>query len=136
MEKVINGASTAHTARVNAQGNQDIATSVARLPSAAATINATVVKATPGTLYGLDCYNAAAAVRYLKLYNKTSAPVPASDTPFRTIALKPSDRTTVAFPTGLVFSAGIAYALTTLAADTDATALTLADVVGLNLDYQ
>lgn len=136
MEKVIAGAATAHAARVNAQGNQDVATAVARLPSAAASTNATLVKAAAATLYSLDCYNAAAAVRYLKLYNKATAPAPASDTPFRTIALKPADRTVIAFPAGLAFSTGLGFALTVNAADTDATALTAADVVGLNIDYQ
>jgi hypothetical protein len=40
------------------------------------------------------------------------------------------------FPNGgLYFSTGIAYGLTGAAADSDTTALTAGDVVGVNIDY-
>lgn len=109
---------------------------VGRLVSAAGTTNATSVKASAGDLFEVIGYNAAASVRYLKLYNKASAPTVGSDTPVMTIALKPSDAFKVDLPQPLYFSTGIAYALTTGSADADTGALTAADVVGLNIVYQ
>lgn len=111
------------------------ATSVGRIASCAATTNATSVKASAGTVHSIDLYNAAATVKFLKLYNKASAPTVGTDTPVRTIALKPTDKTTITFPKGLYFATGIALALTGAAADADTTALAAADVVGLNVDY-
>lgn len=110
------------------------ATTTSRIPSAAATTNATSAKAAAGYLYGASGYNAAAAVRYLKFYNKASAPTVGTDVPVLTIALAPSAAFSFNFGS-LYFSTGIAYAMTTGAADADTGALTLADVVGLNVVY-
>lgn len=136
LDKLIGGNLYSMVGAVNQQGVQDGANAVARLPSAAATTNATSVKAAAGTVYSIDAYNTAAAVRCLKLYNKASAPTVGTDVPFRTIAMKPTDRLQISFPGGLSMSTGIAYALTTLCTDADATALTAGDVLGLNIDYQ
>jgi hypothetical protein len=112
------------------------ATSTSRIPSAAASTNATSAKAAAGTVYAIEALNTSAAVKYLKLYNKASAPTVGTDTPVRTIALPPNNaRTYVTFPSGRYFSTGIAYALTGAAADNDTTALTAGDVVGVNIDY-
>jgi hypothetical protein len=109
---------------------------VSKLPSAAATTNATSVKASAGRLYKIRGYNAAAAVRYLKIYNKASAPIVGTDVPVVTIALKAADAFDIDFVNiGQYFATGIAYALTTGAADNDTGALTLADVTGLNIWY-
>ena len=89
----------------------------------AASTNATSVKASPGTLYGLTANNVNAAVRYLKLYNKASAPTVGTDTPTLTIALPPAAVTSVPFPVGVEFSTGIAFALTTGVADSDTAAV-------------
>lgn len=67
-------------ARINAN-------KVSRIVSAANTTNATSAKAGPGYLHHISGYNAAAAARYLKLYNKASAPTVGTDTPFMTIYL-------------------------------------------------
>lgn len=108
---------------------------VARLPSAAASTNATSVKASLGNVFLISGYNAAATVRYLKLYDKASAPTVGTDVPFATLALKPLDAFRFDFPSLLMLT-GIAYAMTTGAADADTGALTAADVVGLNIFYQ
>lgn len=109
---------------------------VSKLPSAAASTNATSVKASAGRLYKIRGYNAAAAVRYLKIYNKASAPTVGTDVPVVTIALKATDVFDIDFINiGQFFATGIAYALTTGAADNDTGALTLADVTGLNIWY-
>ena len=109
-------------------------TSVNRLVSAAASVNATVAKASAGRLYKIYGYNAATTVRYLKLYNKASAPTVGTDVPVATIALTPSREFDIDLGLiGQYFSTGIAYGLTTGATDADTGALTAADVVGLNL---
>lgn len=111
-------------------------TSVARLVSAAASVNATVVKSSAGRVYRIRGYNAAAAVRYLKLYSKTTAPTVGTDTPVVTLALAPTSAFDVDFGAiGYYIGTGIGYGLTTAAADADTTALTAADVVGLNIWY-
>lgn len=110
--------------------------STARLLSAAASTNATSVKGSAGRLYKIQGYNAAAAVRYLKLYNKATAPTVGTDTPVRTIALPPLTAFDLDWSNlGYYFSTGIAFALTTGSADADTAALTAGDILGLNMDY-
>lgn len=101
----------------------------------AATTNATSVKATPGQVYSYDIYNGNAAVRFVKLYNKASAPTVGTDTPLRTIGIPPAGRASETFPHGLSFPLGIALATTTIVTDADATAVTLSDLA-INLDYK
>lgn len=102
----------------------DVATGF-RLISAAST-NATSLKASAGTLYSITAFNLNAAVRYLKFYNKASAPTVGTDTPVATFAI-PASATgagfTITFPFGFDFSTGIAYATTTGAADSDTAAV-------------
>lgn len=105
-----------------------------RIPSAAATTNATVAKASAGDLHVITGYNAAASVRYIKVYNKATAPTVGTDTPVLTYALAASSTFNIDSG-GFYCSAGISYAMTTGAADADTGALTLADVVGLNVTY-
>lgn len=107
-----------------------------RLVSAAATVNSTLVKSTPGKLHKLQGYNAAAALRYLKIYNKASAPTVGTDTPFVTIVLPASAAFSIDYPNGgLHHTLGIGYGMTTAAADADTGALTLADITGFNVIY-
>lgn len=108
----------------------------ARLLSAAADTNATSVKASAGDLFNIHGHNANAAARYLKIYNKASAPTVGSDTPVMTLYLAPQAAFKYDFPDGFYFSTGIAYALTTGVADADTGALTAADILGLNISYQ
>ena len=109
-------------------------TAASRIVSAAASTNATSAKASAGDLHRVMGYNAALTVRYLKFYNKASAPTVGTDVPVLTIALAPSS----AFERSLdsfYFSTGIAYAMTTGSADADTGALTAGDVLGLNVVY-
>jgi len=112
----------------------------ARLLSAAASTNATSVKASAGNVFTIVGVNANAAARYLKLYNKASAPTVGTDTPILTLYMPPSTVNGGQFSFsfgefGQYFGTGIAYAMTTAAADADATALTAADVIAFNLTY-
>lgn len=100
-----------------------------------ATINLTSVKATAGSLFNLTYTNTAASIRYLKLYNKASAPVVASDIPILTIPLAVGSFASIPFGTlGRRFATGIAFAITGAAADTDATAIGAGEVKFL-IDY-
>lgn len=111
-------------------------TNTSRIVSSAATTNATSAKASAGAVHGIMATNTTAALKYLKLYNKASAPTVGTDTPVLTIALQPSNvPTNIQFPKTMHFSTGIAYALTGAAADADTTALAAGDVVGLNILY-
>jgi hypothetical protein len=110
--------------------------STGRLLSAAGTSgDATNVKASAGRLYAIQGYNAAAAVRYLKLYNSASAPTAGSGTPVKTLALPPASGFAFDWPLGYSFSTGIGFTLVTGSADNSSTSVTAADILGLNLDY-
>lgn len=100
----------------------------------AATTNANVVKGSAGGLYGWYIYNANAAVRYLKLYDKASAPVVGTDTPDMTIPIPPGAAANVAFPFGISFANGIGLAITTGVADSDVAAVAANEIV-VNLIY-
>ncbi len=113
---------------------------VARLLSAAASTNSTSVKATSGNVFSIVGVNTNAAARYLKLYNKATAPTVGTDTPIATLYLPPTAVGGGQFSFDfsgqpLNFSLGIGYALTTAAADADTGALTAGDVIALNISY-
>lgn len=110
--------------------------SASRIVSAAASTNATLAKASAGDIFHIEATNTTAALKFLKIYNKASAPTVGTDTPVLTIPLQPSNVPTVrTFPKGMYFSTGIAYAITGAAADADTTALVAGDVVGVNIAY-
>jgi hypothetical protein len=92
--------------------------------------NLVSLKATPGRLYSLVAQNTGAAVRFLKLYNKASAPVLATDVPVFTIPIPISANPVQLVPhcIGVYFPLGIAYAITGAAADTDATVIAAGEV--------
>ena len=106
-----------------------------RIVSAAASTNATVAKASAGDLFRVTGFNANAAARYLKIYNKATAPTVGTDTPVWTEYLPAQARFELSFPKGYYLSAGISYALTTGGADSDTGVLTAGDVLSLNLAY-
>lgn len=107
-----------------------------RIVSSANTTNATSIKASTGDLFGIQAYNTTAAVVYLKIYNKASAPTVGTDTPVMTIPIPPNAPIVITWTNGYYFSTGIAIALTGAAADADTTAVTAGAIVGLNLNYQ
>lgn len=112
------------------------ANTAAILPSSAATTNSTLVSNTPVDIYSIVAVNTTASIKYLKLYNRLTAPTVGVAFPTLTIALTPSNVPTVfSIPGGMYFNVGLAYALTGLGAQSDATALALGDVVGINIIY-
>jgi hypothetical protein len=102
----------------------------------AATNNATVVKASAGQVYSIHACNINAAVRYLKLYNKATAPTCGTDVPVMRIPIPASNCTpTIPFPIGAAFGTGIGFCIVTGAADTDNTA-TAANEQFVNITYK
>jgi len=90
----------------------------------AATTNLTLVSGTGTTLTEITLFNASAAPIYLKIYNKTTAPVVASDTPILTIPVAAGATLLHAFGSGgKRMTAGMAFAVTLNAVKTDATAI-------------
>jgi hypothetical protein len=120
---------------VGADGNDVsfVATATARLASSAASTNAAVVKASAGTVVQISGFNNSASVRYLRLYDKTTTPVPASDAARKVYALPAN--TLFVFDNVGSFATGIGYAITGAAADLDNTAIAVADILCLNVDY-
>jgi hypothetical protein len=102
---------------------------VFQLNSAAGT-NRTTIKAGRTMLCGAWAYNANAAVRYLKIYDKGSAiPEPASDRPVLVLPI-PALGLVQLFPGALYMplNLGLGISLVTGAADTDATAVAANDI--------
>ena len=100
-----------------------------------ATTNATNVKASVGQLYSYVIYNTNASIRFVKLFNKASAPTPGTDTPIMTIPVPPSGQVTADFANGIACALGIGYCTTNLVADLDTTAVGAGDLI-INLHYK
>jgi hypothetical protein len=108
-------------------------TKTARLASSANTTNATLVSATARTVGRITVYNTNAAARYLKIYDKATAP-DQNDVPIYVEYLPPTSKT--AFDLGgLPLTNGLGYRMTTGAADNDNTAVGAGDLVNLNILY-
>lgn len=103
-----------------------------------ASTNATTVKASAGQLFGWYISNLNASPRYLKLYNKASNPTVGTDVPVMTLLL-PGNSAGVAghveMTNGIDFTTGIAFALTTGAADADTGAVAANEII-VNLFYK
>lgn len=106
----------------------------------AASTNATNVKASAGTVYGLSVTNINAAVRYIRFYNLSSAPTCSSATGIAGRFAIPASATGAGQvvpipPFGIAFSTGIGYCLTTGSGDTDNTAVAAGDLI-VNVFYK
>lgn len=102
------------------------------------TTNATNVKGAAGLLTGLYIGSLSTAPRYVKLYDKATAPTVGTDVPVHTFLI-PGGTTgagsNIPIPDGgLIFSSGISFAITGGIADTDTTIINANEVV-VNLNY-
>ncbi len=98
--------------------------------NAAASTNATSVKASAGNLLRISVFNVAAYSVFMKFYNKASAPTVGTDTPTRTIPIPTGTGFAEEYCYGAPFATGIAYAITKLQADSDTTAVVAGDLTG------
>lgn len=93
-----------------------------------------VVKAYKGQVFDIHICNQAASARYVKFYDKATAPT-ASDTPIRTYSIPASTTISLAVTTaGFEFLSGISLRGTTGIADNDTGAPSANDIV-VNLGW-
>ncbi len=114
---------------VGARATTTNSTLRAKISSAAST-NANFIKAAAGRLYGMTLANTNASWRFLRIYNKTTAPVVGTDIPVLVVGLPPGSTTVIPDNIGVYYSTGIAYSITGAAADLDNTAIGANDVLG------
>ena len=106
-------------------------TNTYKLISTAST-NSNVVKNSPGNLYSIIAIGLTSTVRYLKLYNKATAPVVGTDVPVMVIPVPANTQgagISIPFSMGVNFSSGISFAITSGALDSDSGAILANDVV-------
>lgn len=98
---------------------------------AASTANPTVVKASPGQIYGGYITNINAAQAYVKLYNKATTPL-STDTPVQRWLIPGATTgggSVFSVPPGIELTAGISFRITTGVADNDVGAVTANEVL-------
>lgn len=105
----------------------------------AASTNATLVSASARRLGFVTAYNANAAPRYLKIYDKATAPTVGTDVPILTFMIPGNSQgagagNNVPLLSAFGLSNGLAFALTAGMADNDSTAIGASDVV-IDLGY-
>jgi hypothetical protein len=98
--------------------------------TATASNNAATIKASTGRVVGYRFTNLSAAPKFVRLYNKASAPTMGTDSPQEVIAIPANTYVNHVQEGGIGFTTGIAFACTGAAADLDNTAITALDVIG------
>jgi hypothetical protein len=101
---------------------------------AAASNNATNVKASAGQVYSIVCMNVAAYAVWVKLYNKASAPTPGSDTSVWVMGVPAGGGFVFQPPVPLTFGTGISFAIVKNPAESDNTSIAANDCV-LSIQY-
>ena len=100
----------------------------------AATTNATLVQSGQTQLGGYYLSNINAAARYVKLYDKATAPTVGTDVPKWTLMIPAGAAANVQFPSPMLFVLGLGFGTTTGAADNDSGAVASGDMI-VNLAY-
>jgi hypothetical protein len=96
------------------------------------------LKASAGTVYGIQLGSISANPAYLKLYNKATAPTCGTDTPVKRLIIPanstPGAGSNISFSGGVSFTNGIGYCVTTGITDADTTA-PAANTFLINIDW-
>lgn len=101
----------------------------------AATTNGNLIEAGAKSLLGIHINNTNAAARFVKLYNKATAPTVGTDTPVMTIPVAATNGVVrLEFVQGVQFSLGLGIGITGAVTDADTTAVTANDTV-VNIQY-
>jgi hypothetical protein len=124
----INGSVTVSNASIGASSSVT-GTTIAKVLSAATT-NATSTKTTAGRLYSYHLSNTTAAWKFVRFYNKASAPTVGTDSPVLVVPIAPGMSAIVDHTVPISFATGIAYAITGASPDLDTTVTAVGDVVG------
>lgn len=93
------------------------------------------IKGSAGQVKWYYIANNAATARFVKLYDKASAPTVGTDTPVLTLEIPSGSAANVSVPDGLQFTLGIGIGATQLVADNDTTAPSANDLV-VNIGYK
>jgi hypothetical protein len=96
--------------------------------NSAATTNANNIKASAGRVYSVDAINTTGASKFLRLYDKASAPTVGTDVSYRTVLIPASSSVHLEWAAGDAYANGIGLAITNLIAYNDATAIAANDV--------
>lgn len=149
LQSDVNGFLKVNVTNTNPNGRATAANSSPVVPVAAASTagaiqpnntTAVVVKASAGTLFGVQLGNIGSSTAYLKIYNATSATC-GSGTPVKRLIIPKAATaadgagSNVTFGSGLAMSTGITYCVTTGITDADTTAAA-ANTVLINVDYE
>ena len=94
-----------------------------------------LVKAGKVRLLSIDAQNNGAAVAYLHLFDKATAPVTGTDTPKFTYMIPIGGGKVNEKNLAILFALGFGYAITSGAGDLDNTNVTNADEVTVNFEY-
>lgn len=95
----------------------------------AATTNAQSIATGARRLHSLTIYNYSGANKYVRLYDKASAPTVGTDVPSRVFVTAANIGQTISLPVGDAFALGIALAITGATGPLDATATAANDVL-------
>ncbi len=122
---------TTQTVIANASPSNSYGLSTGSHYISAASANATLVVGSavaPGCIIAQNTH--ATDYRFLKLFNKATAPVPGTDTPVYTLAIPPKGEARIDAPfVGLRFTLGLGFAITAGMADLDTTAIGANEVI-------
>jgi hypothetical protein len=95
-----------------------------------ATVFSGSAKGSTATLLGYQFTNNSAAAKFVKFYNKATAPVVGTDVPVMTLQVPAGASVVATLPGGLAFSAGLGIGASGAVTDADTTALAAFDIVG------
>lgn len=98
--------------------------------TAAASTNAANIKTTAARVYGYRYTNTSAATKFVRLYNKATAPTVGTDSPIMVIPVPAGQSVATEFAYPVAFASGLGISVTGAAADLDATAVAVNDVIG------
>lgn len=121
-------------AAITAVNNQPNGQQKARVASAATT-NSTLIRTGAGNLNGWFLNTNTVGSKFLKFYDKATAPIVGTDTPVFTVIIEPAPNgaTYPTFEPGIPFLLGLGYAITGAVTDADTTSVALNDVHGVIL---
>ena len=98
--------------------------------TATASTNPNLIKPSAGQIYGAIISNTVAAAKYVKFYNKATAPTVGTDVPIMTVLIPAGQTVNINLDShGIAFTNGIAIAITGDYSDTGATATAAGDII-------
>lgn len=115
--------------RPNSLAVSDVLGSKTYRLASAATTNSNLIKAGPTRVEGYVIINTNAAARFVKLYNKATAPTVGTDTPLLTIQVPATSMVVFDFTPGQQYDNGLGIGTTTGAAASDAVAVGANDLI-------